>query len=128
MTKIVNPHKLRMLQGYGGPRSRTTNERQELEIFDPKRVYDCRSVAQRLRQSVSSIREKVFLGQIPYFKAGEGRNAPVRFLGQALNRWLEGINRNREVDQKQEKKAPTRKTRRGVKEFENFVENLERRN
>lgn len=128
MIKIAKLSKLRILQGVGGPRPINVNTCQEFEIFESTRVYDCHSVAQRLRQSESSIREKVFKGQIPFFKAGEGKNAPVRFLGQALNQWLERINQKMEVKHIKPLKTNKNRTHRGVKKFENFVENLEQRN
>ena len=97
-------------------------------IFERDRVYICEEVAQKLKQTESSIREKVFFKKIPYFKAGEGRNAPVRFLGQALNEWLERINQRKEVLHTKPKATIKKKAGRGVKKFENFVENLEQRN
>lgn len=128
MIKIAKPSKLRILQGVGGPRPKNVNTCQEFEIFESTRVYNCQTVAQRLRQSESSIREKVFRGQIPYFKAGQGKNAPVRFLGQTLNQWLERINQKMEVKHTKPKKTNKNRANRGVKKFENFVENLEQRN
>ena len=112
----------------GYAREKSENVESDCEIFEQDRVYNCQSVAQRLGQSTSTIREKVFYGQIPYFKAGEGRNAPVRFLGHTLNHWLERINQKKEEIHKKPKTTTKKKTNRGVKEFENFVENLERRN
>lgn len=128
MIKIKRPNRLRVLQGADGARWRAAKPGQEITVFDPNRVYDCQSVAQRLRQSESSIREKVFKGQIPYFKAGEGRNAPVRFLGHTLNQWLEKINKHKEETHTKPKTTIKKKANRGVKEFEIFVENLEQRN
>ena len=111
----------------GYAREKSENVESDCEIFEQDRVYNCQSVAQRLGQSTSTIREKVFYGQIPFFKAGEGRNAPVRFLGQTLNQWLEKINQKMEVKPTKPKKTNKNRTHRGVKEFENFVEKLEQR-
>ncbi len=126
--KIVKPYKLVAKQGRDSFVKVCGATDVDCEIFDRKRVYDCQSVAQRLRQSESSIREKVFKGQIPYFKAGEGKNAPVRFLGHTLNQWLERINKHKEETHTKSKTTTKKKANRGVKEFENFVENLEQRN
>ena len=125
MIKLLKPHKLRITQGLGTLEGKSKSEGTEFDIFDRNRVYNCLAVARRLRQSESSIREKVFYGQIPYFKAGQGKNAPVRFLGQTLNQWLERINQKMEVKSTKPKNTTKKMTNRGVKEFENFVEKLE---
>jgi len=94
------------------------------EIFDRNKVFNCREVAQRLRQSESSIREKVFFGQIPYFKAGQGKNAAVRFYGQALNEWLMKINRFKVVQDEKQRKPRKKRIGKGLIEFENMVASL----
>ncbi|MFH2108546.1 MAG: hypothetical protein ABII93_07750 [Chrysiogenia bacterium] len=124
MIKLLKPHKLRIAQGLGTLERKFKGEGTEFEIFERNRVYNCLAVARRLRQSESSIREKVFYGQIPYFKAGEGKNASVRFYGGALNDWLARINRLKLVPGEKQRKPRKKPIGKGLIEFENLIEKL----
>lgn len=97
------------------------------EIFDRNKIYDCREVAHRLKLSESTIREKVFRGQIPYFKAGQGRNAAVRFYGQSLNEWLARINMFKILPGEKYRKPRKKPTGKGIIEFERMVETLKKK-
>lgn len=57
----------------------------------PDEIMTVDELARYLKLSKPSIYNKVYAGQIPFFRAGDPdrRNAPIRFLKRDIDAWIE---------------------------------------
>ncbi len=98
------------------------------EVFTPDAILMCHEVAERLRTSVQSIRDKVYRQKIPYFKIGMGKKASVRFLGSELNDWLMDSNQQLSGQKKRDKSFKKKKAvaaQASITEFNKFIAEIE---
>lgn len=101
-----------------------------VDLFSPKEILTVEELSERLKIQISTIRNKVFKGDIPYFKLGPGKRAPVRFLGIQINEWLSknqgGTDNKSESVLDHEKKKIKRSPPKVREGFEDFLDNVEK--